>query len=301
MTARPAAPAQTLRALVAGVVDYAGLFPPAALGMADAAAAYAEYLASPEAWILGRLVVPSQRLDELSAESARYTGARGEPWRLSVLVGDDGAADAERIRAFNAAHMGRLLVDVVEARASSLAVIEPTVRALGAELTVYVELPVADDPRAWLHAVKRAGARAKVRTGGTTAAAFPSAQQLARFIARCAELEVPFKATAGLHHPLRGEQKLTYEPSAPSATMFGFVNVFLAGAFARAGMGEPTIARLLEERDPAAMTFADDGVRWREHAISIDELRRARTSFAVAFGSCSFREPIDDLHQLALL
>jgi hypothetical protein len=301
MTARPAAPAQTLRALVAGVVDYAGLFPPAALSMSAAAAGYAEYLASPEVWALGRLVVPSTRLDELSAESARYTGARSDPWRLSVLVGDDSAGDAERIRAFNTAHVGRLFADVAEARASSPAAIEPAVRALGAELTVYVELPVADEPREWLHAVKRAGARAKVRTGGTTAAAFPSAQQLARFIARCAEVGVPYKATAGLHHPLRGEQKLTYEPRSPSATMFGFVNVFLAGAFARAGMDEPTIARLLEERDPAAIGFADDAVRWREHAITLDQLRRARTSFALAFGSCSFREPIDDLHRLALL
>jgi hypothetical protein len=301
MTARPAAPAQTLRALVAGVVDYAGLFPPAALSMADAAAAYAEYLASPEAWALGRFVVPSPRLDELSAESAPYTAARSEPWRLSVLVGNDSAADAERICAFNAAHMGRLLVDVAEARALSPGVIESAVGALGAKLTVYVELPVADEPREWLHAVKCVGARAKVRTGGTTAAAIPSAQQVARFIARCAELGVPFKATAGLHHPLRGEQKLTYEPSSPSATMFGFVNVFLAAAFARAGMTEPTIVHLLEERDPTAMSFADDGVRWREHAITLDELRRARTSFAVAFGSCSFREPIDDLHGLALL
>jgi hypothetical protein len=144
MTARPAAPAHTLRALVAGVVDYAGLFPPAALSMPDAVAGYAEYLASPEAWALGRFVVPATRLDELSAESARYTGVRTEPWRLGVLVGDDSAAEAERIRAFNAAHTGRLLVDVAEARAPSPAVIEPAVRVLGAELTVYVELPVAD-------------------------------------------------------------------------------------------------------------------------------------------------------------
>ena len=160
---------------------------------------------------------------------------------------------------------------------------------------------MADDPRQWLESVKHAGVRAKVRTGGTAADAFPTAAQLARFIVRCAELGVPFKATAGLHHPLRGEQKLTYAADSPSATMFGFVNVFLAGAFARAGMDERTIARLLEERDAAAITFGDDAVRWRRHAIMLDELRDARASFALAFGSCSFREPIDDLHRLALL
>ena len=66
-------------------------------------------------------------------------------------------------------------------------------------------------------------------------------------------------------------------------------------------MDERTIARLLEERDAAAITFGDDAVRWRRHAIMLDELRDARASFALAFGSCSFREPIDDLHRLALL
>jgi hypothetical protein len=301
MTVRTAAPAQTLHALVAAVVDYAGLFPPASLGMREAVAGYADYLASPDAWVLGRFVVPSARLDALSAEAARYTAARAEPWRLSALVGEHGNEDAARIREFNAAHPKRLVVDVAELRPTSPAGIEPAVLALGSELMVYVEVPMAEEPREWLETVKGAGARAKVRTGGIVADAFPTAAQLARFIARCSELGVPFKATAGLHHPLRGEQKLTYEADSSSATMFGFVNVFLAGAFARAGMDEHTIARTLEERDVTAIVFSDDAVRWRGHTLTLDQLRHARASFALAFGSCSFREPIDDLHRLALL
>ncbi|MDQ6635689.1 MAG: hypothetical protein M3Z10_13145 [Gemmatimonadota bacterium] len=301
MTARTVAPASTLHALVAGVVDYAGLFPPAALGMDEAVAGYATYRASPDAWMLGRFVVPTARLDELSAAAARHTAARSAAWRLSVLVSDDIPADAARINAFNAAHTGRLVVDVAELRASSVAALEPAIHALGAELTTFVELPVADEPREWLGALKRAGARAKVRTGGITAGAFPITAQLARFIVRCAEAGVPFKATAGLHHPLRGEQKLTYEPDAPSGTMFGFLNVFLAGAFALGGMSEHDVARLLEERDAGAMTFGHESVRWREHTLTLDQLRHARTSFALAFGSCSFREPVDDLRHLALL
>ena len=301
MTARAVAPASTLHALVAGVVDYAGLFPPAALGMEEAVAGYAAYRTSPDAWMLGRFVVPAARLDELAAAAARHLAAPTAPWRLSVLVGDDVAADAARIRAFNAAHARRLDVDVAELRAPSMAGLEPSIAALGTELTTFVELPVAEEPREWLGAVKRAGARAKVRTGGVTAGAFPTAAQLARFIVRCAECGVPFKATAGLHHPLRGEQKLTYAPDAPSATMFGFVNVFLAGAFALMGLNEQDIAKLLDERDAAALIFGHDSVRWREHTITLDQIRHARTSFALAFGSCSFREPVDDLRHLALL
>jgi hypothetical protein len=301
MTARAITAAPTLHALVAGVVDYAGLFPPAALSMEDAVADYAASLASPDAWVLGRFVLPAARLDELSATAAAHSGPRTAPWRLSVLVADDAASELAKIRAFNAVHARGSVIDAAELRASSLGALEPTVAAFGAELTVFVELPVSEEPREWLLAVKRAGARAKVRTGGVTAGAFPTAPQLARFIVRCAELGVPFKATAGLHHPLRSEQKLTYAADAPSATMFGFVNVFLAGAFALAGMNEHEVATLLDERDASAIIFGNDSVRWREHTITLDALRHARAAFALAFGSCSFREPIDDLRHLALL
>jgi hypothetical protein len=294
-------PAPTLEALVAGVVDYAGLFPPASLGMGDAAACYATYLASADAWVLGRFVVPSTRLDELAAEAARYTGARSEPWRLSALVSDDGAGEAERVRAFNASQLGRLVVDVAELRAASPGSLEPAALMLRRDLTVYAEVPILDEPRPWLASVKRAQVRAKVRTGGTAAEAFPTAAQLARFLVRCAELELPFKATAGLHHPLRGDQRLTYADDAPSATMFGFLNVFLAGAFARGGMDELTVGQLLEERDADAIAFDHDRVRWRGHSVTLQALRDARCAFAIAFGSCSFREPIDDLRRLALL
>jgi hypothetical protein len=301
MSARTIAPAPTLRALVAGVVDYAGLFPPAGLSMEEAVAGYASCLASPDAWVLGRFVVPTTRLDELSAAAAPHTMLRTEPWRLSALVGDDTSGEMARIRAFNAAHAARLLVDVAELRPSSLAALDSVVGALSANVTTFVEVPVSEEPREWLRAVKRAGARAKVRTGGVTAGAFPTSPQLARFIVRCAEVGVPFKATAGLHHPLRGQQKLTYAADAPSATMFGFVNVFLAGAFALTGMSAQEVAELLEERDAAAISFGHESVRWRERSITLEALRRARASFALAFGSCSFREPIDDLHHLGLL
>jgi hypothetical protein len=149
--------------------------------------------------------------------------------------------------------------------------------------------------------VQRAGARAKIRTGGVTADAFPTARQIARFIHRCAELGVPFKATAGLHHPVRGEYRLTYRPDSPSAIMFGFLNVFVAGALAAVGASEDELVEVLDERRAAAFAFADDGLRWRNRHLTLDELARTRASLATTFGSCSFREPVDDLQELALL
>jgi hypothetical protein len=294
-------PSPALRALVAGLVDYAGLFPPAELSMSDAVAHYASYRASTDAWMLGRFVVPVARLEGLAAEAARHTTTATSPWRLSALVGDDASADADCIRTFNASQAGRIVVDVAEVKAASAERIGLATRALGVELAVYVELPHVADPRALLEVVRGCGARAKIRTGGVTADAFPDAAGLARFIARCAELGVPFKATAGLHHPLRGDHRLTYGPDAPSATMFGFLNVFVAGALATVGVSEHELVAVLEERQGSAFTFGADGLRWRDQHVPLEQIARARASFAVAFGSCSFREPVDDLQELALL
>jgi hypothetical protein len=83
--------------------------------------------------------------------------------------------------------------------------------------------------------------------------------------------------------------------------MFGFLNVFIAAAMARTGLDEVGIARALEERDPEAFELGADAIRWREHSVSLDQLTTTRRDFALSFGSCSFREPIDDLCRLALL
>jgi hypothetical protein len=262
-----ARPVHTLRVLLEGLVDYAGLFPPAGLPMHEAVANYAAYRDSPESWALGRFVVPVARLDELAAEASRYAGAAPQPWRISALAGEGVEDDATRIGAFNAAHLGGLVVDAVEVRASTPDAIGAAARALG-ELAVFAEIPLDPDPDPLLREVKRDGA---------------------------------FKTTAGLHHPVRGEHPLTYSADAPSAPMFGFLNLFLAAAFARVGATEPTLAHLLEERDPSAFRFADDAVRWRNERLSVAQLAASREKLALAFGSCSFREPVDDLRQLALL
>lgn len=294
-------PPPTLRALLSELVDYAGLFPPAALPMSEAVAEFAAHLDSADAWALGRFVVPAARLDELAADAARYTRNRAEPWRVSALVGEPAEGDLGQIHSFNRRHVGTLVVDTVEGRASTPASIERRARATGKELALVIELPIDQDPTTLLAALRDFGARAKVRTGGVVAEAFPSTAQVARFIARCAQLGVPFKATAGLHHPLRGEQPLTYAAGAPCATMFGFLNVFVAAVMARQGLDEVGTARVLEERDPSSFEFDSDVLRWRDHPVALDQVREARRSFALSFGSCSFRDPVDDLRRLDLL
>jgi hypothetical protein len=83
--------------------------------------------------------------------------------------------------------------------------------------------------------------------------------------------------------------------------MLGFLNLFLAAAFLRAGMEEPEAAQVLEEESPLAFQFDASGVSWRKHRISQGALDGARRDLIVSFGSCSFTEPLEELEALNLL
>lgn len=300
---RAAAPHErsSLRAALAGAIDYAGLFPPASLPLATVVENYRNYRRSDDAWSLGRLIVPAARLEELAAVAhSAWSDDHAldpQPWRISALVGDDAAADAARVSAFNERHGTHAVVDSVEARAAAPHDIRSLAEHLrGVEL--FVELPLDEQLSERLQVVREIGARAKIRTGGVVAAAIPTTHDVARFLRACADAEVAFKATAGLHHPLRGEYRLTYETSSAQGTMFGYLNVFLAAAQARDGAPIETLEATLELRQPAHVEVTDAGLRWDGAHVSTSSLVATREEFALAFGSCSFREPLDELGNL---
>lgn len=292
---------RSVRTLLHSLIDYAGLFPPAELGMTAAVASYSSYRAGEHCWALGRFVVPAARLAEFERAAEPCLPAAGAPWKLAALAGADLAADLAAVDGFNRRQSGRATVDTIELKAGAPGVIAAAVGAIDGRLDAYVELPIAQDPAPLVAELARLGARAKVRAGGVTEDAFPAPADLLRFLGRCVEAGVPFKATAGLHHPLRGAYRLTYAPESRSAVMFGFLNVFLAAAFLEHGMGRADALALLEETSADAFRFGEEGVEWRTHRLSEAELRHTRRRSAMAFGSCSFQEPIDDLRALGLL
>ena len=293
------------RVLLEGLVDYAGLFPPAGLGMGEAVANYAQYRHGPDRWMLGRFIVPVRRLAEFEEAAAGHLEQRpvGDPWRLSALAGEDLAADVAAIGEFNCRHAAAgaaaVVVDAIELRADSADRVAKAERAVPAWATAFVEVPLEPDPEPLIAAIGAAGLRVKARTGGLTPDAIPDAGSVLRFLAACIRHEVPFKATAGLHHPVRAEYPLTYDTAAPRGVMHGYLNVFLAAALLRAGGTEQDARRLLEERDASA--FGSDGatITWRDRTLTAPQLEAAR-GLALSFGSCSFTEPVDDLATLNL-
>ncbi len=285
-----------LHALLSEIVDYAGLFPPAGLPMPDAVKDYALHRSSGENWMLGRFVVPASRLDEFIAAIAplERDGRMGSKWRLSALVGPDTESDLARIAQFNDGR-NSTFVDAVEAKAVSVAGVEGLASRLPKGLHAYVELPIVDEPEPLIAAVAAAGLRGKARTGGVTRNLVPTPAAVARFLAACARHELAFKFTAGLHHPFRAEYPLTYEPESARATLFGFINVFMAAAMAHENAPEELLRELLEETERTAFHFDHDAAHWREHAVSTTTIAHVRASFAIAFGSCSFREPVEEM------
>jgi hypothetical protein len=161
---------------------------------------------------------------------------------------------------------------------------------------VYCEIGLGKTEQ--LDAVKKAGCFAKIRTGGVKPEAIPSPGDVAAFILACAERKLGFKATAGLHHPIRAQYKLTYDENAPTGVMHGFLNVLMASAFA--WNGESNIEPILAETDITAFKF-DDRAHWREQSLSADQIRDTRRNFMHSIGSCSFDEPVRELQAVGLL
>lgn len=315
-----------------GLIDYAGLFPPAKLDMGRTVELFGKHRQSPQAYALARLIVPASRLAEFARHAepllpdvsvvngavgsaarapagvAAGSGAgqkpRAEfppaPWTISVLL--DGPLDQNlaAIDEFNRAHYKNhhysAHIDTVEIKVATPDAIDYALDQLPEELAPFFEVPPAADLRAFATALSGTGAAAKIRTGGVTPELFPSPETVVDFLMAMHTVDVPFKATAGLHHPVRRTAPLTYEPGSATCTMHGFLNLFLAAVFIReADLDRASAVHLLLEHQPESIRFTDEGVSWRGVRAGIEEISRARENFAICFGCCSFDDPIDGL------
>lgn len=318
-------PPASLRALLAGSIDYAGLFPPANLTLEPTLQNYAAYVRSHEGWMLARCVVPTHRL----APAGEFVEPLGfdaaHPLAISALGGkSDSAAEAfEILRAglaaiagFRAAHGERVMVEQLEmplppdfapaALRAFLREAAELIEALGPPtLTPFWEIPLSADWTSALaafaeHNAAGRGSRcrpmcAKLRTGGVTASAFPTCGQVAAALLAARDADIALKFTAGLHHPLR------HFNVGVGAHMHGFLNVFCAGVLSREhALDLPVVTAILEDESAAHFHFDDAQMAWRNLSVSTAQIISHR-SHVTTFGSCSFDEPRDDLRALSLL
>ncbi len=337
-----------IHAFMSGLVDYAGLYPPARLGMAEAVRNYAGYLRSAHSWMLGRFICPVSRLEEFRREARGLlpTGTPSgspavhpngtdaspltpdthehhadQPWPISAIIDGDLDENLDAIFAFNREHSepekGLAIIDAAEIKmpgdstASAAVFIDEALDLTPQEIFPFFEIPVQADAKAsgrepdfrgLIAALSGADAGAKVRTGGVTPDAFPSPERVAEFIAACDAADVPFKATAGLHHPIRAEYPLTYEPGCPCGVMHGFLNVFVAAAAIRDRRADVReAAEIMRETNAAAFVFGDESLKWRKIVLDASAIGVARETFALSYGSCSFIEPVEELGALRLI
>jgi hypothetical protein len=281
-----------IHSLLAGLFDYAGLYPPASLGMRSAANNYLEYKMGQHASALGRFIVNSERMEELRA----LAGDSFNQMRLSVIATE--AADLDKLA-------GQIRdgapTDAVEIKCSSAAEIARVVARAPREVMTYYEIGMDAAGRDALKAAADAGGRAKIRMGGVTAEAFPASSDVAQMLQALADLRLPFKATAGLHHPVRSCRPLTYQPQSPQGVMHGFVNLCCAAALVYFGGDRREAEALLQEQDPSAWHISAEQIKWHDLSWSKDQIDEMRSRFLISIGSCSFEEPIHDLQALGWL
>jgi hypothetical protein len=302
--------AASLKALLAHSIDYAGMFPPCSLGLESALRKQAEYVRSPDAWMLGAFVLSIEQFNATKQLLSQFDAQH--PLRVAALGPKTARADAflDALEDADAAirSLSRHNVDLISI--SHLEMFLPNdvdVASLKEAKSILGDLPIF-----WEAPPDRAGQSIallaefnsdadlatfgfKLRTGGVTADAFPTSMQIAKALVTPATHQLPIKFTAGLHHPLRQYREEV------QTKMQGFLNVLGAAVLAAEHRWDTNqTAIMLEDENVDSFSFTDDFFAWREWRIDTKRLEYRR-KFVVSFGSCSFDEPREDLRALGFL
>jgi hypothetical protein len=243
-------PDDARRALLACLIDHAPLFPPAALPLEEALAEDARAVASPHAFVLARFVCPASLLEALPDVGREVSAVLDGPLPPGAEV------------------------EAVEVRFR-----DDTSSLVGLADEVYVEVPLDRSLDERLDELGAHGLRAKVRCGGSET---PEVEALATFVRSCRDRSLVFKATAGLHHAVRG------------AGRHGLLNVLAAAVF-----GDEEAA--LAEVDAESFSLDAESFSWRDRSATAPGLARVRRELVHSVGSCSFFEPIEELAALGIL
>ena len=312
------------------IIDYAGLFPPAKLEMNSAVNEYLRCRSDKQSWMLGRFVCPVRGLKELEASWRKFSD--NSPVQVSVITSpiktdmdfpDTFFCDLETVKEFIENSDGKATLDIIEIKLSGkflesdnsigfrqiLEEADHLICNSGIKgVTLYFEILFSADCRKQakkiiqecsafnkeLLGAKRVGV--KIRCGGAHPSLVPETADIAFAISESREAKIPFKATAGLHHPFRHLNPHTKVAS------HGFLNLFAAGILAWVhGLNVPKIVSVLEDQCSESFVFSNETFRWKNLRASVQEIASAREALMTSYGSCSFTEPVNDLTRLGLL
>ena len=301
----------SLRALMTGVIDYAGLFPPAQLPLEEAIRNDSTYRNGSDAWMLGLFVCPAAKLKDLDVVPPLSVVGRGGATVEDALVGrqqdrqDMTTLVERRLYARIGGYEVRLCNELLfPERSQDLSLVLSGHGQSGSSFFAEVgygprwseSVDILLSALAACPSASQSNLKGlKIRCGGATAALVPSAADIAFALAACHKAGVSAKFTAGLHHPLRRDD------SALGTKTHGFLNVFVAGVLCHArGCDAAALQPVIEDEDPKHFRFEDDGLCWKALHATTEEVIAARKQAVISFGSCSFDEPREDLRSLGL-
>lgn len=327
---------KSIHPFLSEILDYAGLYPPAALRLKDAFAKYIQHSKSNESWMLSKFVVGTNFLDELE-KLIDNSALSPNPFPLTIVSAPSTTLEEFKkvVQDTKTRILGIIDRSLKEIKVPSLEIKLPTVlfdhkpNSDLAEAIEYVadlmnssealphqvffEIPGFEfqkqDVQVLIQALsahnnKLEGNKKahysfsglKVRCGGVEAFQFPSPEYLAYAIHTSAQQKIPLKFTAGLHHPVRH-----YNDSV-STKMHGFLNVFGASILCHANsLSEAEILAMLNDEDPSHFSFSDTLFGWKDNFVSLEEIHMLRALYVTSFGSCSFDDPVEDLQELTIL
>lgn len=289
---------KSLRAFASGLIDYAGLFPPASLELSQVVENYITYHKWAEHWMLARLICPVTQLNELG-KNIRMLGGVENKVGVIGLVGSAASSTeiGTNINAFHQKYGDSAQIESIECKLNELETKEAISSLVSlTPYTTFFETTNSDRIDEVLKLLQQVGAGFKLRCGGLKAQEFPSVEEMARSIILCREANVPVKFTAGLHHPLRHYNQTTL------CKMHGYVNVFGGAMLDHVHhLPQKELENILSDEESSHFQFTDDAFQWNNLSIDVETITSLRQSSILSYGSCSFEEPIDDMKELGWL
>ena len=275
------------------------MFPP---GNASAGQAVAAHRVHRQAWyadLIGPLVVPDQALRQAQGAWGEAMGAELVEVREEALRPARGQLDVSVINTGGAGGLlalaGRAIEGVhviavesalrdLDDLAGNAARVAAAAGELDESVKVFVEIPYAAGWEEAVAEVEAAGLLGKIRTGSPDNSGTPPYAQLAEQLSVLVEADLPFKATAGLHHaqPTPGSN-----PEQP--VQHGFLNLLAAVEALIEGATAADAEEMLRAADVARVAA------WSDETVA-----RVRRRFR-SFGCCGVLDPVGDLVTLGLL